>query len=821
MKKSYYPYFLSASLLLVIVGASVIGYFAYRNLNHIVSTLEEEVKPNMDLILLGELSISLEEMENAIEGFVFDHDSTYMDVFGQSMRQSIKGVDQLKKRSSDPHLLNQLDELQNLILDKATLLKQASELNPISMSEAMEGIKKISKEQKPKSTAEKANIKPSISQDTSNEKADENEKKESFWSRLLGKKKEEENEEITEATTTNTTEEANSDEDARFWEDINNQLDSIARNAEKEAYNQKMKEYTLYQDHLEVDKQITAAINEIENYQVDRIKQMAKYAEDRARFTNRYISIFSVMASIILLMSLVVLFIYMVRSRKYQEVLSQARQSALNTAKEKEQFLANMSHEIRTPMNAIAGFSQVLLQGQLTDQQQNQVGIIKKSSDHLLYILNDILDFTKIQSGNFKLETEAFVPETVIQETLDLLLPKAHEKGLYLKANNTDTSSPVSGDPYRLKQILLNLVFNAIKFTEKGGITIDAKWIQENKVLQFSVTDTGIGIPKEKQASIFSEFEQVSASDRMTGTGLGLAISKKLIDLQKGQISLTSRPGHGTSFSIAIPYQEAETEGLQKKNDTRQQFNLAGLHILIADDELFNRKLLQTILDGQNITFEETVDGQTTYDLLNQKPFDLILLDFRMPKLSGPQISKKIKSEEGLNQSTPIIGLTATVSDEDILEAKNSGIDHILRKPFDTQDLIQLIAKCTNRKVNTDKSPADSIQDFSLENLKKMGDDDFVFDMVETFVDSSRDNLAAWKIAVEEENWEKAADILHKIIAPARHFGVPELVKKLKNSEIAARKGEAIPIMLQEDIENQIRSLIDSLQLYLRDCKTI
>ncbi|PIB35098.1 hypothetical protein BFP72_06640 [Reichenbachiella sp. 5M10] len=775
-------------MLLLTLGASVIGYFAYRNLNHIVSTLEDEVKPNLDLIILGQVSIELGRMEDAIEGYVFNQDTAYMSDFKERTQRAIAHLDELRERNTDPSFGQSIDSLENLILNKVTVLNQAAHLDILSVEETLSAIPRLEGVQGQQS-------KPNTIPDTSKQK------KIGFLQKLLGKK---EKPLVTDSTAVRA---------EKQLVQINAQLDSLARRAQKKVYNQKIREFTLYQDHQDIDGDIIALIKDMEAWQISRIKFMTMQTQDRVRYTNRYITIFSVMASVILLITLTVLIIYVLRTRSHQMVLDHGRKNALKMAKEKEEFLANMSHEIRTPMNAIAGFSKVLLQSKLSTVQKEQVSIIDKSSNHLIHILNDVLDFSRLQSGKIRLDVSLFDPSQVIEEAVQLLSQKAKEKQLELGFELQGMPARVSGDAFRLRQILLNLIFNSIKFTEEGSVQVHASFASDT--LRIAVRDTGVGIPVDMQQKIFDEFEQVNKSDKQVGTGLGLSITKKLVDIHEGSIRLESELGRGTTFTIALPYVVVEQE-VEEASESQLRFDLTGMHVLLADDEPFNVQLLQTILDAQSITYDVGRDGQQTYDLLCQNVYDVLLLDFRMPKMSGPEVATRLRQGSGPNANIPIVGLTATVSDHDQKTAQESGINHVIRKPFEPEELFRLMAKYTIRKKGQGIKHNVSVP-YSMEGLSKMGDTKFVVDMTETFIHSTQENIQQFEAMVSQEDGVGAADALHKIIAPARHFKLMDLVGLLKETELSARSGETISSKRVAQIKEETHSVIEALQLYLQE----
>ena len=261
-----------------------------------------------------------------------------------------------------------------------------------------------------------------------------------------------------------------------------------------------------------------------------------------------------------------------------------------------------MSHEIRTPMNAIGGFARLLLKSDLNKDQQEYLGIIDKSTEHLIHILNDVLDFSKLQSGKISLESKHFNPSEVLKDTIKLIQDKADEKHLSLDLEINNLPRVVEGDPYRLKQIILNLVYNGIKFTEKGGVSIVASIARQTKTkiyLSFEVMDTGIGIPTNRLKDIFNEFEQVNRDDRRKGTGLGLSITRKLVHIHNGNIKVHSAEGKGSTFTVTIPYLVSNQTEIKSEESLDTSPDLAGTHILISDDEEFNRKLLIAICIDQ------------------------------------------------------------------------------------------------------------------------------------------------------------------------------------------------------------------------------
>jgi hypothetical protein len=378
-----------------------------------------------------------------------------------------------------------------------------------------------------------------------------------------------------------------------------------------------------------------------------------------------------------------------------------AEQSALS----KSNFLSNMSHEIRTPMNAIIGFTDLMLQSsQIQGEERNYLNTIKQSSDNLLHIINEILDYSKIEAGKIEFKQEGFNLEAELKKVQQLFSLEAGKKNLQLTVN-IDPSLPAHfiGDSYRLNQIIVNLMGNAIKFTEQGfvGIHVSGLSLPDNKMsLQFKIKDTGIGISQEKIVELFERFKQVSIETnfRYGGTGLGLAISKQLVELQGGSMGVESKMNQGTTFSFTIPYLIQNDDFL--KNPTRylepNEVFLEPFRVLIADDNPFNQILIKKVISRHfhNAVVESVENGLQVLSMLKRFKYDFVLLDMRMPEMDGITAAQRIRSMTYESFSNvPLVAFTAGVTDEERQKAKDAGMHYFMPKPFTKDDLINLIAE--------------------------------------------------------------------------------------------------------------------------------
>ena len=391
----------------------------------------------------------------------------------------------------------------------------------------------------------------------------------------------------------------------------------------------------------------------------------------------------------------------------------------------KSEFLANMSHEIRTPLNGIIGMGQLLENAKLNGDEKKYLKVLQGASENLLALINDILDISKIEAGKIDLEEVPFCPDSLIEDTVRFLSPQAQKKKLLLYYKSKEKLAPVKGDPVRIRQIIVNLLGNAIKFTEKGHVEVKSEYC-EDKLLRarhinhsakgdvsyilLSIRDTGLGIPIEKWETIFATFSQAdpSTTRRFGGTGLGLAITRHLIELMEGRIWVESFEGHGSSFYCILPLCKAKDlggddslyskEGGRRKKIQPHKETQKILDVLLVEDNPDNQMLFTAYLKKSPHKVQVVEDGQAAVNILREKSFDLVFMDIQMPVLDGLSATRSIRQWEarenkrkGSKEATPIYALTAHAMKQEIENTSAAGCDGHISKPFKKEDIFDII----------------------------------------------------------------------------------------------------------------------------------
>ncbi len=512
-----------------------------------------------------------------------------------------------------------------------------------------------------------------------------------------------------------------------------------------------------------------------------------------------------------------------ITERKKRDLeLINAKNTAERSVRAKETFLANMSHEIRTPMNAILGLSKLLEDEPLSATQKKRLHTIQGSGQNLLVIINDILDFSKIESGKLQFESVGFKLNQLCENLMSVLSYKTADKDVNLIHNlNAKLGQQILiGDPTRLNQILLNLMSNAIKFTEHGEVklSIETKHQDKNNVnILFCVSDTGIGIEQDKIESIFSSFAQadVGTTRKYGGTGLGLSITKKLVTIQGGKIWAESTPKKGSKFYFELEFQKGSQSDLIKEEITASinKEQLTKLKILLVEDNKINQFYATSILEKWNIESEIAENGQQAISMLKKHPFDLILMDMQMPVMDGLQATRIIRKE--ISKTLPIIALTANAIRGDDNICFQAGMNDYISKPFKEEDLVSKLQKYAPleqkraSKTLLKSSKMNTLYDLSTLESSSGGNTAFVKKMIQLFVDETPGSIEKIKKGLVQQDYAQIRSAAHKIKPSFQILNIIELKEDIKQLELMASTPQESNF--KEKIEHLVKKLTDRM----------
>jgi signal transduction histidine kinase/CheY-like chemotaxis protein/HPt (histidine-containing phosphotransfer) domain-containing protein len=761
---------IASFLMLVLVLA--VGFLTYREFAKVLENARNAGKTDPVVNTTKKLLNQLDRAEIQVKTYSLTEDSLYLDQY----EACILLLEQSLNKLSDQRKITQIkkvpfDSLEALVFLKIELLDSLILLqNEFRVEGAL------------------SKVSESLDEAVINVEPQEEPEPEKPKRRLFNRKKKNETPVI-------------ADETVRMdYEEVTSSLAKIRVSETAREENQLMQELSL----LKIDKRYESAIQEILNQlEKEELELINKGTENTERIVRRaeiQIVLFCIMLTLLVLAMGYTILRYITRSNRYRKVLKRAKNEAESLALAKEHFAATVSHEIRTPMNIISGFAEQLSNSKLNAQQQDQLQTILKASSHLLNLINDVLDFTKLQNYKLELEAKPFAIREVTQQLFDLMKPLADARGIELECRVDERVPPVLiGDSIRLSQMLINLVSNAIKFTHEGVVSlhIDATQVDAHFAgLEISVADTGIGMSPEQLTRIFEAYEQASQSTTRTygGTGLGLAITKKLVDVHGGEISVHSKVDQGTEILLELRYPVGELSLLEDGMHLgAQHLDLTGKQLLIADDEPYNRKLLLTILKKYDAQYVEASTGRQAVDLAGRMRFDLILMDARMPEMNGLDASKHIRAA-GLNMHTPIVALTAAVSEEDHRNYEAAGINSVLAKPYKEAQLIQIIQQSLGNSapsapVSSTEKEAQGNSVLNFAHLKELsnGDRTFYLEMLETFVRGVENGLSELSTQHAAGNLENLQHIAHRMCAPCKHLEADALYQLLKTLELRAQ----------------------------------
>jgi signal transduction histidine kinase/CheY-like chemotaxis protein/HPt (histidine-containing phosphotransfer) domain-containing protein len=735
------------------------GYLSYRNLSAIVSSIKVDLKPELRLLIIREISMDLEKAQNCIRIFTITLDTADLQPYYTIISNIDDKVSRLRVEcKNDQVLLEQTEAISKLIEENIFIWNKILYLN--NNQKVVEYMKQLSNHL------------------DSTEEARKNKK--GILKRVFGRSKK----------TQLNEKELMTDLQKLEQQDSITKKKLRTRESQLASTGTKIKE-NFYDLIAKIEKEISGLI-----------EGKAQAADQLAQKTYIWLGLFTISGTLLAILVMFIIIRFVRKTHAYQIALKNSKDETEKLAHTKELFMANMSHEIRTPVTAISGFTEQLLHEHLDENTTRTLKIIKSSSDHLANIINDILDFSKLQNGYLALEKVHFRIEQILKDVYALFERPALRNNTRLSYSVTPGTPPVLlGDPYRLKQILINLVSNAVKFTKDGKVHFTVNGINkqpEGTELVLEVIDSGIGIDESKIDYIFDDFtqEEMSTTRKYGGTGLGLAIVKKLVELHNGTIICTSRKNFGTQMTCTIPYLTGDVKQVRADMDPPLLVpdNVKNLKILIVDDEEYNRMLFKTILERWKVKHQEAGNGTEAMELLKTNRFDLLFMDARMPGIDGLETTRIIREKMNISGSEmPVICITAATVTEDRQKYLDAGMNAFLPKPFTEEMLLTAILsvikeyaspQVADRTINEKDEPSPTGK-VNLQNLYHIsgGDERFVKQMLVSFIETTEKGLDEMNQAAMLCQWDAVADLAHKMLPPCRHIAATDLCSILKKTE--------------------------------------
>jgi signal transduction histidine kinase/CheY-like chemotaxis protein/HPt (histidine-containing phosphotransfer) domain-containing protein len=848
----------AALMLFTFVVVVVIGLVAYFRFSDLLGNISQSVRGDSRLVLSHSLKNDLTELTNLAKTHSLTEDDTYRNNYSTIREDILRKLSDLKKIDNEERVDIDLKVLDSLVYDKLIVLDgiMYSE-DPFRVQTALGKVvvsldvsdkqlnpnsSKVINQDNDLNTQKDRLLSPKIKDDVeldlikeSKEKLEDLDKEED---KLLKKIKRAEKRnniervaELDSLLNQRKSEAVNIHKKLiraeEYERDKTLTINQIYKGIEDVSTEELLIEKEIKQAQLELismdnylSRKIANVFDEFELIENAKIAAATKYAEEENEKTNTYVAIFGVFFAALLCLIAYIIIQYVKKNNLYKLALKRSNNETERLIKTRERLMATISHEIRTPMHAISGFAEQLSKEDLTERQQEYLSMIRKSSEHLTYLVNDVLDFSKLQNRKLKLEKTVFDLRELANDVLlfskELVADQRLKIGMSI---DNSISEFYIGDTFRLRQILLNLMSNAIKFTDSGSVSLSFERLRgtdKADTIKIKVEDTGIGVDEGDIEKVFTEFEQAGKGTKNTisGTGLGLSITKMLVELHEGTINMISEKGKGTTVEIILDLEISEKP---MNNVKLYSFVKPALSsVLIVDDELYNRKLLKAMFQAYSICLFEAENGQEALKILNENSIELILLDARMPVMDGKEAIRAIRNlKDARKRDVKIILLTAAENEtQEILDQAQGFVS----KPFSQEKLINEINRVCGGDSNAEPTEKIKFKETSrllvdFNHLKTLSGNDqaFYVDMLNTFISTTSESHKNIKVGFSNDDWELMANEAHKIASPCKHIGAGKLHSLLKNIEQSARNEQKT-----KQLKNLIKELDEEVSFVLK-----
>lgn len=791
-----------------LVLAWTVSKVAFREM---LTTVQSVSAPDEKLLVVNQLFRDITKLDQFQRSQSFQNPGSYKSFFKESDSLRSK-MDTLKRLySGDKLQIEQINKMKDLLKKRDSLFTtylrvREGLVNGKAFSSQINSLTGLIS--RSSSEMDSTIVKTEQTHSTTTIPAQKEERDRGFFNRLFGKKK---------ADTAA----------AVVQEEINITIDTLARvntdsvvqemeNAVKTlALRQRQRSDLFISQEIELANAGNILINQI----LDVLQQVEKDVISQVELSNlRAQEVVNHSANRIEMIMLIFLFItavfaYMIltdigKSNRYRQELELARDEAEYHGQAKQRFLSSMSHEIRTPLQSIIGYAEQLQDQEKVDKKNLKA--IYNSAIHLLHIVNEVLDYSRIVSGKFKFHRSIFNISEVMDEVVTIITPQAERKGLNIRMNNSIIGSDLLiGDPFRLKQILINVVGNAVKFTSQGEVTLTVtnRIVKRKAYLTIEVTDTGMGISEEDIKRIFTEFEQAGnyVPTNENGTGLGLSIVKTLVEGQGGTIDVKSVLGEGTSFTLNLRY----TVPKENKKLTEQQIgkseNFRGL-VWLVDDDPFILQLCCNLLDKHHVRYKAFSLPSQLLEEPIAEDLSLIMMDIRMPEMNGTELCRRMRQR--LSDHVRIVALTAQALPEERASILEQGFDALLMKPFRETDLTGLLRGQLSGEVDTTEQAPQDVIDLSMIEKMAFGDEEMLKQILERFCEDNRKDAGIITEALKAQNRDELTLLLHRLAGRTSQLGARSLGAAFRAEELLLHQGEPI----DRTQEQRVHKLLEQLE---------
>lgn len=753
--------------------AALAVWFTYSQVVKFSTLTQYNDVNNQQLVLVSEIATELIETENIGRRFIQSGDTTDLNRYSRQIENVQTSLDSLRDMYIDSPMKTELDSLSTLLSKKSENLEELHELRTRDRNTSyyQEVIRQLEK------------VDPSFNPPNYNRRF---QNLEPHQRRVLIQ--------LLEFDQTNNQRLATVSADSLIRA-VRNVLSELERENRRFREVINKKENELLVNDMVLNEQLRNLLRVIESEERSSSLARVEDSEIMLKDISRTIIIVGAASILIILIFLFLIVKDISRSQRYRSQLEEAKAFTEALMQRREQFIATITHDLRSPLNTVIGYSALMEKAGLTKKQEHYLGHLKKSSEYILHLVNDLLDLSKLEAGKMLVENLPFNPKNLLEDTFYNTIPDNDRKGLKLTLDiSPEADCNVLSDPFRIKQILSNLITNAYKFTDEGEITASLsmrKKIEDSYILTFSIRDSGIGISKAKQEEIFEEFSQEHGEieKQYGGTGLGLAIAKRITTLLEGKIDLISEPGEGSEFIVRIPVKKLKGEipEVLIENVREVQENLRGKNILIVDDESSQLALSKELIKSTGMNCQTASNGEEALEKLKKYNFHLVLTDIQMPKMDGFAFIQALRNDPGIS-NIPVIAISGrtNVEAEKYIEAGFAG--NIL-KPYKPADLLLKIGEIFKvefeDKKRTDREPSKEGSEYSLDEIFLFaGEDQMALDTIlNAFIESTRLNLEEIKKAEKLGDRERIAQIAHRMLPMFKQLKINEIVPRLEQLE--------------------------------------